>query len=79
MGRPAIVSDYGGLPELVENGRTGYVIEAGNVSDLAEKIRKMSHSEMDSAYISEMAAHAYSADMYADHLINIYEKLIYEA
>ena len=75
LGRPAIVSDYGGLPELVEDGRTGYITEAGNVSDLAEKIRKMSHFGMDSAYISNLAAHTYSADLYAEHIIEIYEKL----
>ena len=75
MGRPAIVSDYGGLPELVENGRTGYIIEAGSVADLTGKIREMSHSQMDSAYISNKAAHEYSADLYAEHIIDIYEKL----
>ena len=76
LGRPVIVSDYGGLPELVEDGITGYIIKAGNVPDLTEKIRKMSHSGMDSAYISEKAAQAYSADLYAEHVIGIYEKLI---
>ncbi len=76
LGRPAIVSEYGGLPELVEDGRTGYIAQAGNVSDLTDKIRKMAHSHMDSAYISDMAAHNYSADLYAEHLIEIYGKLI---
>ena len=76
LGRPAIVSDYGGLPELVEDGRTGYISKAGNVLDLTEKIRKISHSQMDSAYICQKAAHAYSADLYAEHIIDIYEKLI---
>lgn len=75
LGRPAIVSDYGGLPELVEDGRTGYITEAGNVHDLTRKIRKMSHSQMDSAYISSRAAQAYSADLYAQHIIEIYERL----
>lgn len=75
LGRPAIVSDYGGLPELVEDGITGYITEAGNVSDLTEKIRKMSETDMDSAYISNQAAQAYSADQYAEHVIEIYEKL----
>ena len=75
MGRPAIVSDYGGLPELVEDGKTGYITKAGSVSNLTEKIREMSHSQMDAAYISNYATHAYSADLYADHIIEIYERL----
>ncbi len=76
LGRPAIVSDYGGLPELVENGRTGFITEAGNVSDLKKKIQEMSNSRMDSSYISNMAAQAYSADLYAEHIVGIYEKLM---
>ena len=76
LGRPAIVSDYGGLPELVEDGRTGYIAKAGNVSDLTEKIREMSHSQMDSAYISQKAARAYSADLYAEYIVGVYENLI---
>ena len=75
LGKPAIVSDYGGLPELVEDGITGYIVKAGNVSDLTKKICKMSLSGMDSAYISDKAAHNYSAELYADRIIGIYEKL----
>lgn len=76
LGRPVIVSDYGGLPELVEDGITGYISEAGNVFDLTEKIRKMSHSKMDYAYISSKAINAYSSNLYAEHIIDIYKKLI---
>ena len=76
MGRPSIVSDQGGLPELVENGRTGYITKAGNVLDLTEKIREMSNSQMDTAYISDKAARTYSADLYAEYIIGLYEKLI---
>ena len=75
LGRPVIVSNYGGLPELVEDSRTGYITEAGNVYDLTEKIQKMSNAQMDSAYISKKAAKDYSSDLYADHIIEIYEKL----
>ena len=76
LGRPAIVSNYGGLPELVEDGKTGYIMEAGNVPDLTEKIQKMSQTQMDSAYISNKAACDYSAHLYSEHIIQIYEKLI---
>ena len=76
MGKPVIVSDFGGLPELVEDGRTGYITEAGNIPDLTKKIRKMSQFRLDSAYISSKAANAYSADQYAEHVIDIYKILI---
>ena len=76
LGRPVIVSDYGGLPELVEDGRTGYIIKAGDATDLTEKIQRMAHAGMDSSSISDQARLAYSADSYAEHMIEIYEKLI---
>ncbi|MBD5133157.1 MAG: glycosyltransferase family 4 protein [Clostridiales bacterium] len=44
IGKPLIVSHYGGLPELVEHGKNGYVYHAadGNAADaLADHIRKM--------------------------------------
>ena len=75
QGRPVIVSDYGGLPELVEDGRTGYIAKSGDVRDLTNAICKMSHTQMDAAYIAHQAAQAYGADLYADRLIKIYEKL----
>jgi glycosyltransferase involved in cell wall biosynthesis len=39
--KPLIVSDLGGTRELILEGETGLVFEAGNTSDLADKIKKM--------------------------------------
>ena len=36
--RPVIGSLIGGIPELIENNRTGLLVEPGNADDLAEKI-----------------------------------------
>lgn len=41
-GVPVIGSDKGGIPELIEKGKTGYVYEANNQHDLIEKILLMS-------------------------------------
>ena len=42
LGKPRIVSDNGGLPELVEDGKNGYVYHAKDGADgLADCIRKM--------------------------------------
>lgn len=40
-GIPVIASRIGGVPELVEDGVTGYLAEPRNAEDLAEKIRMM--------------------------------------
>jgi glycosyltransferase involved in cell wall biosynthesis len=38
LGKPVIGASIGGIPELVENGSTGMLFDAGNVDDLAGKI-----------------------------------------
>ena len=40
-GTPAIVSDTGGNPELVENGISGYSVRAGSAEQLSEAIYKI--------------------------------------
>jgi len=38
LGKPVIGASIGGIPELVEDGSTGMLFDAGNVDDLAGKI-----------------------------------------
>ena len=38
LGKPVIGANIGGIPELIEEGRTGILFKSGNVDDLAEKI-----------------------------------------
>ncbi len=40
-GKPVIVSNVGGLPEVVENGKTGFIVEKGNSEALAEALSKL--------------------------------------
>lgn len=41
LGTPVIASDLGGIPELIDAGKTGEVFEAGNVVQLIEKISEL--------------------------------------
>ena len=36
--KPVIVTNVGGLPDVVTNGRTGYVVEAGNANAIADAV-----------------------------------------
>ncbi len=38
--KPVVVTDVGGLPELVEDGKTGFIVEPKNPQALAEGIKK---------------------------------------
>ena len=52
-GRPVIASAVGGLPEIVEDGRTGLLIPAGDAEALARAIRELAD---DPARAAAMAA-----------------------
>lgn len=41
-GLPSIVSNVGGIPELIEDGREGFLISAGDIDALADRIRRLS-------------------------------------
>lgn len=55
LGTPVIVSNRGGLPELVEDGVSGRVFKAGNVRDLVETLREFIHSPAYARKIGEEA------------------------
>lgn len=40
-GTPVLGADIGGIPELIEPGKTGELFESGNVAELKYKIRKL--------------------------------------
>ena len=40
-GKPVVATRVGGLPEMVENGRTGYLVEPRDVQGLAEALVKL--------------------------------------
>jgi glycosyltransferase involved in cell wall biosynthesis len=40
LGKPVIGARIGGIPELVRDGETGFLFEAGNSSDLAAQITR---------------------------------------
>ena len=39
MEKPVIATNVGGIPELIEDGKTGFLIETGNHEDLIKKIK----------------------------------------
>lgn len=45
LGKPVIVSNVGGIPDLVKDGQTGFLCQAGDSWDLAEKLRILLSNE----------------------------------
>src|SRR4029077_5841450 len=40
-GLPVVASRVGGIPELIEDGRTGLLVESGDVDGLAARLRQL--------------------------------------
>jgi len=80
-GKPVIGSNIGGIPELIENGKTGFTFEMGNMNDLIRAIL-LAHNTSDIEYI-EMSRNArafaerkFSEENHYIQLINIYKDAI---
>jgi len=41
LAKPVVASRVGGIPDLVKEGETGFLFEAGNSKELAEKLKKL--------------------------------------
>lgn len=79
-GLPIIASRIGGLPEMVEDGFTGFLFEPGNSQDLASKMKLLWESpdlcrEMGRAG-REKAIQEYSEDVYYKRLMILYRKAL---
>jgi glycosyltransferase involved in cell wall biosynthesis len=83
LGTPVIASRMGGLPDLIEHGRTGLLFQAGDAEALAECLRRISDSE---AGTYEMAVNAlararerFTPQRHLEQLLEIYRDAIGDA
>lgn len=72
-GKPVIVSNNGGLPELVENGVTGYIVRPKDIMDLKEKLMFCEKKKsLVLKKVLEWAKTKYNPEKYVDELIQMY-------
>lgn len=73
-GTPVIGSRMGGIPELITEGRTGELFEAGNPEDLEAKLRKLLFTEgLLEQYSANCADQTFETpDSYYEKLMEIY-------
>lgn len=71
VGKPVIVSDNGGLPELVENGVTGYIVKSKDIHDLKKKLEICENNQVWKINtITEVAKQKYGI---TDYWLKLYE------
>jgi glycosyltransferase involved in cell wall biosynthesis len=61
LGRPAVVTSTGGIPELVENEITGLIVPPGNPPALAEALLRFLHENGTARRLGEAARMRYEA------------------
>lgn len=80
MGKPVIASALGGMPELVDDGENGFHFNAGEVEELAEKMRQLWHDPALCEKMGKNARHKaeaeFSPEAHYAKIIAVYEKLI---
>lgn len=81
-GIPAITSDYGGLTEIITNGKEGFIVPAGTVEPLSEALKmlvevpelrkEMGHSGR------ERVKAEFSSEVFVQRTLEVYRKVIAE-
>ncbi|WP_377845553.1 glycosyltransferase family 4 protein [Bosea sp. UC22_33] len=80
IGRPVIGADIGGIPELVADGETGLLVEAGNAAGLAEALVALAALPPTARAAMGAAGRAwvgreFSPDQYRERTLNLYEAI----
>lgn len=72
--KPVVVTDVGGLPDVVTDGETGYVVEPRNPDALAEAVRRYFEEGKEEEFRRniEGEAYRYSWDRMAEHVERLY-------
>lgn len=76
--KPVVVTNVGGLPEIVEDGHTGYLVEPKNPSALAEKITTLLSQPDFREQMGSRAVKAAEGRFSLDAMIRSYEQLFEE-
>lgn len=77
LGTPVIGSDLGGIPELIENGKTGLVFKAGNKNSLKAAIKQLySNDQLLSGMVESCRSESFNnIEKYTERLLEIYSEL----
>ena len=81
LGKPVVGSRIGGIPEMIEEGVNGYLLEPGNADDLRKRLELI--FSMTAEHIGEIGQAArqkvereYNAELHYTRLMDIYHKAL---
>ena len=76
MGTPVLGSDNGGIPELIEEGCTGEIFHAKDITDIKKKIKKMFNTDFNYSLISKKSQERFSESVHFDKLLKLYQNAL---
>lgn len=71
--KPVVVTNVGGLPDVVTNGKTGYVVEPKNPKELANAVIKYYAENKEEEFSENVKAEAYKYSW--DRMVEVVEEL----
>lgn len=74
-GLPCISTHVGGVPEMLEWGRCGHLVQAGDLDGLIEAIRQLANDPVGRKTLGNAALKRVSANYSLDQMVNHYAKL----
>lgn len=81
LGRPIIGSDLGGIPELIKEGKNGFIFANGNINELKKSILKMENLNQNeyAEFVNNslnVFEKKYMGKLHYNKLIKVYEALL---
>jgi len=80
LGKPVLGARIGGIPELIDEGETGWLFTSGDAGELAGQLRAIALA--DAAVLAAMGRRArerveqrYTRERYADAMLALYARL----
>ncbi|HYV33835.1 MAG TPA: N-acetyl-alpha-D-glucosaminyl L-malate synthase BshA [Candidatus Limnocylindria bacterium] len=71
--KPVLATNAGGIPEFMQNGKTGYLFNVGAVNDFAKKLIELSLDPKKTAQLGQNAKHRASTGFCSQVIVKQYE------
>jgi glycosyltransferase involved in cell wall biosynthesis len=79
LGKPVVASKLSDIPIILDNGRCGALVKAGDVAELADAIKKLADNQKSANELGSRAKKRYSSNysmkQYEKKILGIYRKL----
>lgn len=82
MGKPVVAYDIGGIPEVVGDGKTGFLVPKNNVQALAERIKELYSNQQKAQEMGllgrQMVEGLFDNEQMVDRVTALYEEVLAE-